>query len=227
MRQIVGAAKILFALACGTACATGTADGSLDDDAGESDDSDVPTVDDAGQDVTAPPDDDAGPRYDAALVESGPKGDGGDGGDADGAAGCAPTNTCQTAEDLGSISGDTGSQTVTSTGFASKWETIKVTEDNHALLGQKLKISVTLTSPAGANFDLFLHLSSSPTDQACGPNPQAQSVHTSGDDTASLSWGEGTISNGNDDSRNVAIEVRYVSGVCDPNSTWTLTLQGN
>ena len=53
------------------------------------------------------------------------------------------------------------------------------------------------------------------------------STSTGGSDRVSQSWGEGLIPNGSDDSRNLSVEVRWVSGSCAPGSKWTVTVRGN
>ena len=214
-------APLTLALAAWTGCATsGVADnldeaGTPDDDAG-----DLPSARDAGIEHTVSFDADPGPGFDATPFDSSPViGDGA-------AASCVATNTCLAADDLGAVSGDTGG-TVSATGFSSKWMTVKVTEDSNS--ARDLKVNVVLTSPTGANFDLFLYVDTggSPTDRACTTVSQS-STNASGTDNASLRWGEGSIvPNGNDDTRIVTVEVRYISGNCAPGSKWTLTATGN
>ena len=105
---------------------------------------------------------------------------------------------------------------------------VTMTEDDHNPLGKKLNAHVTLTSPPGANFDLFLYLDSggSATSRACAA-VSASSANATGPDTASLNWGEGTPANNSDDTRIVSVEVRWMSGVCSPGSKWTLAVTGN
>jgi hypothetical protein len=53
------------------------------------------------------------------------------------------------------------------------------------------------------------------------------STSTGTTDTVSVQWGEGTIPNGDDDSRPITIEVRHVSGLCDASHKWSLKVTGN
>jgi hypothetical protein len=223
------ALAIAAGAALAAACAAGTAEDSLDDAGPEGDDAsaagadahnDTGAANDAGDGV------DTGPAFDAAFDPDALNGDGGP----DGGASCAAPNTCANALDIGSVSGDTSSPAKTETGFASKWFMVNVTEDDSSPLGKKLRVTASLTSPPGANFDVYVYVDyssgSSPTTRAC-TNASAQSTNTSGVDSASYSWGEGTIANNTDDGRIASIEVRYVSGTCDPNSKWTLVVSGD
>ncbi len=226
MRGAVSALVVLpLAAALWFGCATsGVAD--FVDDAGGIPDDDggvAPQVLDAGKDHTSNFDADPGGGFDAAPVDATP--DPGDGGGGS----CVAPNTCLAAADVGKISGDTSKYpTVTATDFTSKWMLINVSEDDNNPLGKNLNFHASLTSPPGANFDLFLYVNAggSPTDRACTA-VSASSTNATGDDTASLNWGEGTPANGSDDSRIVSVEVRWISGTCAPGSKWTLTLTGN
>jgi hypothetical protein len=197
----------------------------LDDDAGTGagDDSGDPPEGDAGGDTaTSTFDANPGPGFDAAPVDAAP--DPGDGS----SAACTAPDTCLTADNLPSVSGDTSSASQSATGFTSKWLMVTFTEDDSSPIGQPMNAHVTLTSPPGANFDLFLYVNTggSATDRACS-TVSASSTNATGVDNASFSWGEGTVANGSDDTRIVSIEVRFISGACAPGSKWTLSVSGN
>lgn len=138
---------------------------------------------------------------------------------------CTSTATCGTAVDLGSISGDTGADTKTATGYQAAWYKLRVTENDSSVFGAKLKVTVTLSSPATANYDLFVYLDTgtdaiectTPNGMATGLDPQ----------TRSISWGEGTISNNTDDSRTASIEIRPSGTSCSPSAPWSLTVAGD
>jgi hypothetical protein len=168
-----------------------------------------PTDQDAG---TATPPKDAG--ADAAQDAGPPAG-----------SSCSATNTCAAATDLGTVSGDQGSDSQFVQGATSAWFTVRVTENDNGVFGSKLKLNATLQSPAGANFDVFVYVPSSDTREC---STVSASSTTSGFDSASASFGEGgTVSNGSSDSRTVTVEVRHVSGACSPTAKWTLNLYGN
>ena len=142
-------------------------------------------------------------------------------------ASCALPNTCPSATDIGTVSGDTGAATVMGDGITAKWLSVRVTEDNNSILGSKLGLEATLVSPAGVNFDVFLYVNGGSDTQECTTVTGSSSNHTTGTDTAVVSWGESSVANGKVDDRTVSVEVRYVSGTCTPTSKWTLTLKGN
>jgi hypothetical protein len=227
-RRLVAIATASLLMASVGACAANGAGDATGDDAAPSD------PDDAG--VEAVPDAHAASSFDVAPLDTGPgfdatpgaSGDSGGGGGS--TAGCAYPNDCQGAANVQSISGDTGSDTRTVSGYTSKWLQILVTEDDHSPIGRKLHIAATLTSPPGLNFDLYLYVDEggTPTSRACGPTPNESSTNPAGQpDTVSHRWGEGAIANNSDDSRIVSLEVRHVDGACDPNAKWTLTITGN
>jgi len=171
----------------------------------------------AGED-TGTGDPDAGTKADAA-----PDGGGTDGGTT---GSCASPNTCPAATDLGTVSGDTGADTKTFQGSGSQWLKVRVSEDDSSVFGVELQMRAELQSPAGTNFNLFLYRAGSSSGQECSA-VTTSSTSTSAFDSASMSWGEGTISNGNDDDRTVTVEVRHVSGTCAPAAKWTLTVRGD
>jgi hypothetical protein len=167
-------------------------------------------------------DDDAGDTTDASTnVDAGSDGGGGGGG-----ATCTSPNVCTGATDLGSISGDTGADTKTAQGSGSQWFKVRVTEDDSSVIGQALSVTADLTSPAGTNFNVFIYVAGGTSGQECSA-VNASSTSTSTTDSARSSWGEGTFSNGSDDSRTVTVEVRWVSGTCSPTAKWSLTLHGD
>ncbi len=136
---------------------------------------------------------------------------------------------CQQVTSSGTVSGDSGAQSVVITGSDPEWVQVRVTEDNHGLVGHKLKVTGTLDSPTGENFDLFVYVNPSSDVALECTNVVGSSTNAAGvSDTVSTTWGESGIPNGSDDSRNVSFEVRAAAGTtCDPNSSWTLTVQGN
>ena len=139
---------------------------------------------------------------------------------------CGATNTCLAATDLGYVSGDVGSDSAVTSGVTSSWLTVRVGEDDPALLGNTLELNAILTSPPGANYDLFVYLPGSDTRECSAIS--SQSTSTTSTDQVGLEFGEfGTFANGINDSRTLTIEVRHVSGSCDPTAKWTLNLYGN
>jgi hypothetical protein len=216
------------AAAVAVACATGTV---AEDDAGEvpieEEDSGVVTP---VRDSATPPQKDAASPTDAGTGDSGPTVDGGGDGGTDGGTGqCVAPNTCVGGIMMTPVSGDKNADTSTQTGSTSRWLKIRVSEDDSNLVdGKKLQLKVTLTSPPGTNFDLRLYLAGDGSGQKCPPDtPDRTSNVVSGQDTASLEWGEGFFPNGSSDDRTVSIEVVHVSGTCTTGQNWTLLAEGN
>src|SRR5262245_15953578 len=61
---------------------------------------------------------------------------------------CAGPDTCQSAMMLGSVSGDSGNQKLTTSGFRSAWIRVRVSEDVDGVSGLSLRVAAKLTSPA-------------------------------------------------------------------------------
>lgn len=162
-----------------------------------------------------------------------PDASGTDGGNPDGGGGtdggttsCGPINTCPNATNLGTVRGDTGSDVVSATGYQSQWLYVSVTEADSGFPGSDLYMVAQLTSPPGVNFDLYIYEGQTNPPLQCS-SVKRQSTSTAALDEISHSWGEGFIPNGSDDSKLITIEVRWVSGTCDPGKKWSLTVYGN
>lgn len=147
-------------------------------------------------------------------------------GDAGPAATCQSSDACATATTLGTVSGDTGNQMLTAQGSRAAWFRVRVTEDGTSVDGAPLRVLARLTPPAGEDFDVRIYV-----------NPDSDVVEctrTTGTATTSgtvkevrASWGNNSVFDGNDDSRDVSIEVRPLSGSCSPTATWQLVIEGN
>jgi hypothetical protein len=135
---------------------------------------------------------------------------------------CAAPSPCSGATHLGNISGDTGAESKTASGSTSQWFKVRVTENEHDVFAVELWMKAQLISPPGSNYDLFVYVGG-----GCSA-PSGQSVATTATDTVSSKFGEsGTFSNGGDDSKDITVEVRHVSGPCNASQPWTLNLLGN
>ena len=234
-------AAVLFALGCAAAvaCTSGIAD---TEDGGvilpEEVDASAPTP---TRDSALPPvvqfDSAPPPPVDAGTDAVGDAGVGdggvGDGGAGDGGAGdagtpiaCASPNACGGASAMTAVSGDTGAPTSRTTGTTSQWLKIRVTEDDSGVIGKKVTLRLTLTSPSSANFDMRVYVPTDASSQKC-TGADRQTSATVGPDVASVEWGEGAVANGDDDHRTVTIEVFHVSGTCAAGQTWSLLAEGN
>jgi hypothetical protein len=136
---------------------------------------------------------------------------------------CKGTSSCPVPLVSGNVSGDKGADSLTLSGTTSAWHVVRVTENDSGFSGRKLKVKVTLTSPASSNFDLYLY-DKAPADCTTAWRSSTQS---SGVDTSAASWGEGSVANGDDDDKDVYIEVRHNSGVCSASATWSVQVEGN
>jgi hypothetical protein len=125
--------------------------------------------------------------------------------------------TCTGAPSLGTISGDTDSDTVVRTLWGNMWYTVHVDENDDWI--DQLKVTVSLEVPPGVDYDLYVYCSG-----GCSGG-YLSSVGLAGvDEEITARWGD---SWGSDDHRDLYIEVRFYSGSTLDCGTWTLTVQGN
>jgi hypothetical protein len=155
-------------------------------------------------------------------------GDAGMGDEGGGVVSCPAPNTCATVTNLGTIAGDQSGLPLTQSGYTSEWLVIDVQEkDTSSPLAAPMKLTATLTSPAGSNYDLYAYLGSA-TAVECSTVKTSSTNGAGQDDTISMTWGEsGTFANGADDSAMVTLEIRYVSGPCTTSANWSLSAHGN
>ncbi len=210
-------------------CATGTA--TYNEDPGvDSDVSDASAMADEGRPavdsgkVTHPPD--TGTSSDATATDAT---SGGDTGQDSATVSCTSPDQCNAgATSLGTVAGDESGPTKTASGATSEWLRFDLMEDDNSIIGHPMKLTATLTSPTGANFDLYAYLGSAIGSIDC-TQVQAQSTNPAGQtDSVSFEWGEtGGIANGVDDSATVMLEIRWVAGTCASSSSWSLSAHGD
>jgi hypothetical protein len=140
--------------------------------------------------------------------------------------GCSSTDTCAAATMLGSVSGDTGNMKLNTSGDRAAWIRVRVTEDNNSINGLTLRVAAKLTSPAAANFDVFVYVNASSDVVECSTTTGTTTMNGP-TETNRSEWGEGAIPNGSSDSRNVSIEIRPISGMCSAGQMWQLEVEGN
>ncbi|WP_437835373.1 hypothetical protein [Sorangium sp. So ce1153] len=170
----------------------------------------------------------------SSVSSVGAGGAGGEGGEGEGGSGegggggtipeCdygAP-NTCVGAEDLGSVSGDEGTDSWAVTGTTSEWFKVYVVDDSQIFTSTE-SFGATLTSPPGMNFDLIVYQGMPGVDAtdcfASGVRAQGtpESFMTIWDDVG-----------GQEDATWFVLEVRYVEGTaCGEDARWTLEIKGN
>lgn len=171
---------------------------------------------------TAYPWDGANPFDSGNPQDSGNPTDGG----GDGSPGsCSPLNQCMTARDVGSVSGDTKPvvNSIFENGSAEEWVFFKVKEDSSTPFSG-LSYKVQLTSPPGANYDIFLYHSDNNKNGPVCDNVVKQSTNPAGQlDEIDDGWGDQLASS---DTRAVYAHIKHISGPCGPGNEWTLVVQG-
>jgi hypothetical protein len=206
--------------------------------------------DDLGPADAALPDEDGGGAMgrdgasrDSGGLVTGDDDDDDDSGTADGGSGeggppvgdagaCAPTTgaTCNAAYDMGSVKGDDGTDRVTTTGSGARWVRVAVEESVGGLFTADLSVKVTLTSPTGSNFDVFVYEGDAVGTSGainCNQVTKSGTSSTAQVDTVSFDWPDTQGLTGFDDGRTLSIEVRPVGASCDPIKTWTLAVEGH
>lgn len=152
------------------------------------------------------------PPVDSPPVDAGPS--------------CQSPDACTTAITLGTISGDTGNQTLTASGSRAAWYRVRVTENDTDLDGVPMHVLARLTQSAGANFDVRIYVNAD-TDVLECTNTTGVATTSGNVKLVRASWGEDVVTNGENDSRDVSIEVRPLSSSCSPTATWQLVIEGN
>jgi len=159
---------------------------------------------------------DAGPEDTGAPEDAGPPD-----------SGPVSTTTCQAPRELGSLAGDNGAPVLSAQGDCNDWIRVRALETQSGAVGTQMKAKLVLTSPAGANFDMFVYVDIPVDKVECSTSTFNSQEPTGRDDSVSLAWGEGTVANGEDDSRTISINVRNKGASCDPALKWKLSVLGN
>jgi hypothetical protein len=133
------------------------------------------------------------------------------------------TNTCASAQSLGNVAGDTGGLAQTS-GVGSKWIKARITEADSSVFETDLSYVVTLTSPPGMDYDLYVRQGPQDGPQDCAAT-EKKGVVSGSTETVSDSWDDDQGIGGEDDSVWLSIEVRHVSGD-DCATPWSLSVSG-
>lgn len=139
---------------------------------------------------------------------------------------CPNQTTCATAEVVGMVSGDESSPVINRVGTTSTWLTFQVTEDNDAVTGENLSVTITLTSPPTVDFDLYAYRGAANGPTGCN-GAMESSTSSSATDLVHMSWGEGGLANGGDDRSWIAVEIVPKAPMCDDGSQWSLEIDGD
>lgn len=134
-------------------------------------------------------------------------------------------DTCPTADPMNPLAADKNQTPVVMTGVGEAWFKIHMEEQDSGIFGADLSYRVTLTSPAGMDYDLDVQEGP----QAGGVDCNAPIKNGTGNpEVVSASWGDDQGFGGEDDSVWLVIHVVYVSGdLCSASDTWTLKVEGN
>ncbi|HEY4119050.1 MAG TPA: hypothetical protein VGM56_14390 [Byssovorax sp.] len=125
--------------------------------------------------------------------------------------------TCNSASNLGSITGDTDSSPgpLIENGDTSAWFSVDVTEDSD--FPNSLSYAASLDYPSGVVFQVFAY------DGSCNAAPISGTTGTPSQ--LCETWDDNF---GSTDDRTIYFEVRYISGgACGVSATWTLTILGH
>jgi len=164
----------------------------------------------------------SGPGETTTTGESGVEDESGSTG---GSFACEAPTTCNSADTIGGVSGDSATPPLTETGTEPIWVQVEVSENDSGVFSNDMQVTVSLQS-SGGDWDLKAFLGGPGDANGCGGAEQRS--ETDGVDTISYTWGEsGTFANNVDDSTFVAVEIFPKEGVCAAGSSWTLTVTGN
>jgi hypothetical protein len=122
------------------------------------------------------------------------------------------------ASNVGNVSGDTGSSSLTRSDHGEKWLYFTLTEDDSSILERKyLSATITLTPPPDTDYDLYVYCASCGGSFAGSSTQRGSSV-----EQVNVRWDD-TLGVSNDGK--VYVEVRYYSGSSAAN--WNLHVLGN
>ena len=141
-------------------------------------------------------------------------------------AGAPPSNACATARNIGTVSGDTITPSLQTTGTCSEWLKLRATENDSSVLAVAMKLRISVTSDANA--DLYVYLDPNNDTLSCDlPYAVSNGVGAGESEITSVSWGESIVGNRSDDSRTVNILVLFPDTACSAATSWSLVVDGN
>lgn len=135
-----------------------------------------------------------------------------------------PPNTCEGARDLGSIVGDGAGTPVSAQGTCTEWVRIHAIEKATGPITSAMKLTATLVSPLGANFDLRVFVNKDENVVECTTESASSALPAGRLDVVNLTWGDSWFS---DDSRTVSFEIRANSPEDCTKGSWALLIEGN
>lgn len=124
---------------------------------------------------------------------------------------------CTTPTYIGSVAGDSGSETLSRAGVGEAWLRMTIREDN--VLTDYLSATVTLTAPGGVDYDLYAYCFS------CGGSLAASStVGPNGTDQVYLRANDDDFVA---DTHDVILAIIFRSAPSSGTGAWSLTVTGN
>ena len=149
---------------------------------------------------------------------------GGESSSSGGAVVCDFATTCDGAETIGGVSGDTSTPPVTATGVEPTWAQVQVSENDSGVFAEGMSATISLES-VGGDWDLKAYLGDPGDSSGCTGTQQVS--QTAGVDSVRFEWGEsGTFANNVEDGTFIAVEIFPKDDVCVPGSSWSLTVSG-
>jgi hypothetical protein len=117
----------------------------------------------------------------------------------------------------GTIPGDVGTPFLTDSYTGEGWTRVQLVEDNVGVGAVYLSATITLTVPAGIDYDLYLYCA------ACGTTAVASSINGTGQtEVVRVRWNDDDFE---DDDGTFYLEVRYFSGSSP--TPWSMRIDGN
>lgn len=147
-------------------------------------------------------------------------------GDAAAAMDCRSSRACAEAPLLGTLVGDASQSQTTARGDRSAWLRVRMIESDGSAVGRPMSVQATLRSSGPARFEVHVYVNPA-TDLIECTTPSGAASTAGAVSTASVAWGEATVANGTDDSRDVIVEVRALASTCTAMDAWDLTIAGN
>lgn len=138
---------------------------------------------------------------------------------------CEAPTTCNGADTLGGVSGDTTVPSLSETGTEPIWLQVEVSENDSGVFGSGMSVTLALDS-TGGDWDIRAYLGDPGDANGCGGIEAAS--ETTGADSIRFDWGEdGPLANNVDDDAIVAVEIFPKADECTVGSNWSLTVTGN
>ncbi len=166
--------------------------------------------------VAGTPSNDAAPLHEPPTTDAGPQ-----------PTDCRSGQVCTDASLLATLVGDANQSVVTARGSRSAWLRVRATESDGSAVGHPMRVEATLRSAGPTAFEILVYVNPAADLVECTTPGSTSSTAAGRVAIASIAWGETSVANGADDSRDVVIEVRPLAATCAAKDAWELTIAGN